>query len=136
MKAIDGTGSGKHIGNSRLLDICQQIVKNTDQITSDNQLQEYANLLIAHRAFDLSNVEIPSDEDRTETIPEPETTEPEQDTAALFEQAKTLIMKLSTGGYRNEAVAILNQFGANKLGQVPQEKLAEVVRLAEKALEG
>ena len=43
-------------------------------------------------------------------------------------------MKLTTGGYRNEAVEILNKFGAQKLGQVPQKNLADVVMLAEQAL--
>lgn len=66
--------------------------------------------------------------------PEPKTETIEQATAELFNQARTLIMKLSATGMRNEAAAILEQFGAQKLGQVPQDKLAEVVKLAEQQL--
>ncbi|MGL9735283.1 MAG: hypothetical protein ACR5LF_05130 [Symbiopectobacterium sp.] len=50
-------------------------------------------------------------------------------------------MKLSIDSYRNsidssrnEAVEILNKFGAQKLGQVLQENLAEVVVVAKRAL--
>ncbi|MET4894014.1 hypothetical protein L9G69_11330, partial [Morganella morganii] len=62
--------------------------------------------------------------------------EAEQDPKVLFAQAEQLILQLAKGGYRNEAVGILNTFGAKKLGQVPEDKLAEVVALAEKTLAG
>lgn len=62
------------------------------------------------------------------------TPEPENDTETLFEKAERLILQLAKGGYRREALAILDKFGAKKLGQVPQEKLADVVILAEQAL--
>uniref|UniRef100_UPI0018E44CF0 hypothetical protein n=1 Tax=Escherichia coli TaxID=562 RepID=UPI0018E44CF0 len=38
--------------------------------------------------------------------------------------------------YRAEAIAILEKQGARKLGEVTDENLAEVITLAEKALEG
>ncbi|MNY41618.1 hypothetical protein D3C86_1764480 [compost metagenome] len=64
-----------------------------------------------------------------------ENTDNEPDFAALRKQAEGLILSLAKGGYRAEAVEILGKFDAQKLGQVPDESLTEVVALAEKALE-
>jgi hypothetical protein len=47
-----------------------------------------------------------------------------------------LILQLAKGGYRAEAVAILEKQGAKKLGEVADENLADVIAQAEKALEG
>lgn len=58
------------------------------------------------------------------------------DFAAQRKQATDLIMQLVKGGYRAEAVAILEKQGAKKLGEVADEKLAEVIAQAEAALEG
>lgn len=58
------------------------------------------------------------------------------DFAALRKQAEGLILQLAKGGYRAEAVAILSSFGAQKLGGVADENLADVIAQAEKALEG
>lgn len=58
------------------------------------------------------------------------------DYAALREAATKLIKALVQGGYRAEAVEILDSFGVKKLGEVADEKLAELIALAEKALEG
>jgi hypothetical protein len=58
------------------------------------------------------------------------------DFAALRKQAEGLILQLAKGGYRAEAVAILEKQGAKKLGEVADENLADVVAQAEKALEG
>lgn len=57
------------------------------------------------------------------------------DFAALRKQAEGLILSLAKSGYRAEAIEILGKFDAQKLGQVPDESLAKVVALAEKALE-
>lgn len=56
------------------------------------------------------------------------------DETLLFEQARALIKKLVIDGYRNQAVAILNEFGARKLGQVAPEHLTKVIVLAEQRL--
>ncbi|EJN3582877.1 hypothetical protein P6C68_004378 [Escherichia coli] len=56
------------------------------------------------------------------------------DFAALRKQAEGLILQLAKGGYRAEAIAILEKQGARKLGEVTDENLAEVITLAEKAL--
>lgn len=58
------------------------------------------------------------------------------DFAALRKQAEGLILQLAKGGYRAEAVAILEKQGAKKLGEVADEKLADVIAQTEKALEG
>lgn len=58
------------------------------------------------------------------------------DFAAQRKQAEGLILQLAKGGYRAEAVAILEKQGAKKLGEVADENLADVIALAEKALEG
>lgn len=58
------------------------------------------------------------------------------DFAALRKQAEGLILQLAKGGYRAEAVAILEKQGAKKLGEVADENLADVIAQAEKALEG
>ncbi|HCW2960565.1 hypothetical protein HUC53_06650 [Escherichia coli] len=50
--------------------------------------------------------------------------------------AEGLILQLAKGGYRAEAVAILEKQGAKKLGEVADENLADVITQAEKALEG
>ena len=56
--------------------------------------------------------------------------------AALRKKAEGLILQLAKGGYRAEAVAILEKQGAKKLGEVADENLADVIAQAEKALEG
>ncbi|WP_336983811.1 hypothetical protein [Cedecea sp. HN178] len=59
----------------------------------------------------------------------------EPDFAALRKQAEGLILQLAKGGYRAEAIAILNKFNAQKLGQVADSDLTKVIAQAEKALE-
>ena len=66
----------------------------------------------------------------------PETDTSHSDFAALRKKAEGLILQLAKGGYRAEAVAILEKQGAKKLGEVADENLAEVIAQAEKALEG
>lgn len=56
------------------------------------------------------------------------------DFAAMRKQAEGLILQLAKGGYRAEAVAILENQGAKKLGEVADENLADVIAKAEKAL--
>lgn len=66
---------------------------------------------------------------KKETVPEAEDISEES-----FEHAKKRLLELSKGGGHAKAVEILNSFGAQRLGQVPQENLAEVVTLAGIAL--
>lgn len=60
----------------------------------------------------------------------------EPDFAELRKQAEERILRLAKSGYLAEAKAILAEFGAQKMGQVPDDKLADVISLTEKALEG
>lgn len=60
----------------------------------------------------------------------------ETDFAALRKQAEERILRLAKSGYLTEAKAILAKFGAKKMGEVPDDKLADVLTLAENALEG
>ncbi|HAT1684192.1 TPA: hypothetical protein I8Y21_004968 [Klebsiella oxytoca] len=55
---------------------------------------------------------------------------------ALRKQAEECIKTLCKGGYRAEAVGILDSFGAKKLGEVEDKDLADLIAKAEKALEG
>ncbi|ELN2739386.1 hypothetical protein [Pluralibacter gergoviae] len=64
------------------------------------------------------------------------TTADAPDYAALRKQAEECIKTLCKGGYRAEAVGILDSFGAKKLGEVEDKDLASLVAQAEKALEG
>ena len=124
----------KNTTRAVLLDLCIIMLAHWSVMETIDERQAFAELYIKtpyNKRADL----IPQKAE-PEATPEPENAEPEQDTAALFEQARTLVMKLTTGGYRNEAVEILNKFGAQKMGQVPQENLADVVMLAEAALQG
>lgn len=59
-----------------------------------------------------------------------------QDFDALRKQAEECIKTLCKGGYRAEAVGILDSFGAKKLGEVEDKDLADLIAKAEKALEG
>ena len=54
----------------------------------------------------------------------------------LRKQAEECIKTLCKGGYRAEAVGILDGFGAKKLGEVEDKDLADLIAKAEKALEG
>lgn len=110
-----------NLPNNTIHDLCLEMLLNWSDIPGITERREFAIEL-------LSEGKTASEEPE----PEPENTDPK----ALFEQAEKLILQLAKGGYRNEAVDILTKFGAKKLGQVPEDKLAEVVALAEKALEG
>ncbi|HBV3142612.1 TPA: hypothetical protein ACTYP8_005181 [Klebsiella aerogenes] len=58
------------------------------------------------------------------------------DFEVLRKQAEECIKTLCKGGYRAEAVGILDSFGAKKLGEVEDKDLADLIAKAEKALEG
>ncbi|HAK3334020.1 TPA: hypothetical protein H2A59_004585 [Salmonella enterica] len=58
------------------------------------------------------------------------------DFSAQRKRAEELILRLAKGGYLTEAKAILSGFGAQRMGQVPDDKLEEVISLTEKALSG
>lgn len=123
--ALAGVSELKGLSNAVILDLCAEMVAHWDDIPGISERREFAVSL-------LSEGKTQSD-DEAEAEAEAEA---EQDPKVLFAQAEQLILQLAKGGYRNEAVGILNTFGAKKLGQVPEDKLAEVVALAEKTLAG
>nr|ELR5224918.1 hypothetical protein [Providencia rettgeri] len=103
--------------NNTIHDLCLEMLLNWSDIPGITERREYALELLS--------------EGKT-TSEEPEEVDPK----VLFEQAEKLILQLAKGGNRNEAVEILTKFDAKKLGQVPEDKLAEVIELAKKVLEG
>lgn len=121
--ALAGVSELKGLSNAVILDPCAEMVAHWDDIPGISERREFAVSLLS--------------EGKTQSDDEAEAeAEAGQDPKVLFAQAEQLILQLAKGGYRNEAVGILNTFGAKKLGQVPEDKLAEVVALAEKTLAG
>ncbi|MDA5524914.1 hypothetical protein [Yersinia kristensenii] len=114
-------------------DIALHVLNLWDQLEGATARSEFIEKLIVEPHDKRAAVK-PKVEKKTKK--ETTTPEPENDTEALFKKAEGLILQLAKGGYRSEAVAILDKFGAKKLGQVPADKLPEAIALAEKALEG
>lgn len=127
--ALAGVSELKGLSNAVILDLCAEMVTHWDHIPGISERREFAVSL-------LSEGKTQSDADADADAEAEAEAEAEQDPKVLFAQAEQLILQLAKGGYRNEAVGILNTFGAKKLGQVPEDKLAEVVALAEKTLAG
>ncbi|HGN0870900.1 TPA: hypothetical protein ACKRNZ_000362 [Proteus mirabilis] len=109
-----------NLDNNTIHDLCLEMLENWDDMPSVTERREYAVALL-NEGKAVSK----------EPEPEPEKVDPK----TLLEQAEKLILQLAKGGYRNEAVEILSKFGAKKLGQVPENNLAELITLAEKVLE-
>lgn len=101
--------------NMAIHNLCIEILANWDNLHGIAERSEYALSLI---------------ESKTITDNQPKKTDPK----ILFSQAELLILQLAKNGFRNEAVGILNQFNAKKLGQVSAEYLPEVIFIANKIL--
>lgn len=127
--ALKGVPRATTLHGAGIFDLAVQIIEHWEALPGITERRDYAELLLNTPRDERASVKpkIAKKETKSEVEDTPE---------AIFDKAKTLIMKLTTGGYRSEALEILDKFGAKKLGQVPQENLAEVVALAEKALEG
>lgn len=127
--ALKGVPRATKLHGAGVFDLAVQIIEHWEALPGITERRDYAELLLNTPRDERASVKpkIAKKETKSEVEDTPE---------AIFDKAKTLIMKLTTGGYRGEALEILDKFGAKKLGQVPQENLAEVVALAEKALEG
>jgi len=127
--------AAKNTTRAVLLDLCIVMLAHWSAMATIDERRTFAELYIKtpyNKRADL----IPH---KAESESETETTESstdEPDYAALRKQAEGLILQLAKGGYRDEAVAILGKFGASKLTAVPDEKLADVIVLAVKELEG
>ncbi|OKP02587.1 hypothetical protein [Xenorhabdus eapokensis] len=117
--ALQGLPELKPLTNAVILDLCLEMVANWDDIPGITERREFAVALL--------------NEGKQTTEPEPEP-EPEPEFyAALYDQTQQALLRLAKGGYRNEATGIVHKFGAKKLGDIPQEKLPEVLKLAEAA---
>ncbi|MBS9422250.1 hypothetical protein [Photorhabdus caribbeanensis] len=132
--ALQGLPEVKALSNSRLIDLCIEILANWDDIPGITERREFAlELLSEGKAhMDVGNDEEPTPEADDE-VPEPE---PVIDPKTLLKEAETLILQLVKNGYRSEAVDILAKFDAKKLSQVAEKNISEVVALAKAALEG
>ncbi|CDG95799.1 conserved hypothetical protein [Xenorhabdus bovienii str. puntauvense] len=118
--ALQGLQELKPLTKATILDLCLEMVANWDDIPGITDRREFALSLLT--------------EGKQTTEPEPEP-EPELDYAALYEQAHQALIRLAKSGYRSEAVGIVAKFGVIKLGNIPQEKLPEVIKMAEAAWE-
>ncbi|WFQ80485.1 hypothetical protein PXH59_04935 [Xenorhabdus sp. SF857] len=116
--ALQGLPELKSLTNAVILDLCLEMVASWDEIPGITERREFALALL--------------NEGKHTTEPEPEP-EPEVDPAVIFEQARQALLRLSTGGYRREAVSIVQKFGAIKVSDIPPEKLPEVLKMAEAA---
>ncbi|CDM90225.1 hypothetical protein [Xenorhabdus bovienii] len=118
--ALQGLQELKPLTKATILDLCLEMVANWDDIPGITDRREFALSLLT--------------EGKQTTEPEPEP-EPEPDFAALYTQAQQALLRLAKSGYRSEAVGIVAKFGAKALGGIPQEKLPEVIKMAEAAWE-
>ncbi|MDE9443437.1 hypothetical protein KKJ13_18015 [Xenorhabdus bovienii] len=116
--ALQGLQELKPLTKATILDLCLEMVESWDDIPGITERREFALSLLTEG----------------KQTPEPEP-EPELDYAALYEQAHQALLHLAKTGYRSEAVGIVAKFGVKKLGDIPQDKLPEVIKLAADAWE-
>ncbi|MDD9339577.1 MAG: hypothetical protein PV362_07975 [Providencia heimbachae] len=117
--ALVGLDELASLDNNTVHDLCLEMLDNWNDIPGITERREYA-------------IELLSEGKTVSEEPEPEEVDPK----VLFPQAEQLILQVAKSGGRSEAVGILNKFGAKKLSEVPEDKLAEVIKLAKKVLEG
>ncbi|MEQ5041768.1 hypothetical protein AB7179_01080 [Providencia manganoxydans] len=101
--------------NMAMHNLCIEVLANWTNLNGIAERCEYALSLIESKKI---------------TANQPKKTDPQ----ILFSQAEQLILQLAKNGLRNEAVGILNQFNAKKLGQVSVENLPEVISIAKTLL--
>ncbi|CDH31448.1 hypothetical protein [Xenorhabdus bovienii] len=116
--ALQGLQELKPLTKATILDLCLEMVESWDDIPGITERREFALCLLTEG----------------KQTPEPEP-EPELDYAALYAQAHQALLHLAKTGYRSEAVGIVAKFGVKKLGDIPQDKLPEVIKLAADAWE-
>ena len=104
-----------NLPNSAIHNICIEIISNWDNLHGIASLCEFTLSLIKSGKI---------------TANQAKRTDPN----VLFTQAEQLILQLAQNGYRNDAVNLLNQYGAKKLGQVSIDHLPDIIRLAKKKL--
>lgn len=115
--------------------------KDTGEFGTVSNEDELNGVLLGPDATEINKVEfLQLKEEAEKSEKQSGAADDQPDYAAQRKEATDLIMRLAKSGYRAEAVEIMIAAGAPKdtpkLGQVPDEKLVEVIAQAEKALEG
>ncbi|MCX8963228.1 hypothetical protein EHW64_19455 [Erwinia psidii] len=125
----------KNAPRSVVLDLCIVMLMHWSHMATITERQSFAELYIKTPYNKRAGLVPAKSETETKATGTPANVD-EPDFAAQRKQAEGLILQLAKSGYRNEALAILGKFDALKLTAVPDDKLKEVIALAEKALEG
>ncbi|WP_347252932.1 hypothetical protein [Leminorella grimontii] len=140
--ALSGVPSFKALYKSIQLQICCQLCQHWEALPDITSRREYAEAVLKADASERPNIK----PKKSKTVK----TEPTQDTASSADEAtppaneaesprktvERLILQLARGGYRSEAVAILDKFGVKKVSEAPDDLMPEIARLAEAALGG
>lgn len=132
--ALKGVERAKKLHGAGVFDLALQLVEHWDALPGITERRAYAELLLdtpKEKRADVKPAK-PKAEKPKDTESEPAAEDPK----ALFSKAEKLILTLAKGGYRSEAVQILADHNAKKLGEVAPEDLPSVIAAAEKALEG
>lgn len=130
--ALKGVDRATKLHGAGVFDLALQMFEHWDALPGITERRAYADLLLDTPREDRAKVKPVKPKGTTKQKAET----PDADPKALFAQAEQLILTLAKGGYRSEAVKILADFGATRLGAVKPEDLPAVIAAAEKALEG
>ncbi|MBC3251239.1 hypothetical protein H8I91_13265 [Serratia fonticola] len=130
--ALKGVDRASKLHGAGVFDLALQMFEHWDALPGITERRTYADLLLDTPREDRAKVKPVKPKGTTKQKAET----PDADPKALFAQAEQLILTLAKGGYRSEAVKILADFGATRLGAVKPEDLPAVIEAAEKALEG
>ncbi|VEI61606.1 hypothetical protein [Serratia rubidaea] len=132
--ALKGVERARKLHGAGVFELALQLVEHWDSLPGITERRAYAELLLdtpKEKRADVKPAK-PKAEKPKDTESEPAAEDPK----ALFSKAEKLILTLAKGGYRSEAVQILADHNAKKLGEVAPEDLPSVIAAAEKALEG
>lgn len=130
--ALKGVDRATKLHGAGVFDLALQMFEHWDALPGITERRAYADLLLDTPKEDRAKIKPVKPKGTTKQKAET----PDVDPKALFAQAEQLILTLAKGGYRSEAVKILADFGATRLGAVKPEDLPAVIAAAEKALEG
>lgn len=130
--ALKGVDRATKLHGAGVFDLALQMFEHWDALPGITERRAYADLLLDTPKEDRAKIKPVKPKGTTKQKAET----PDVDPKALFAQAEQLILTLAKGGYRSEAVKILETFGATRLGAVKPEDLPAVIEAAEKALEG
>ncbi|OMQ26883.1 hypothetical protein [Serratia oryzae] len=130
--ALKGVPRAAKLHGEGVFDLALQMFEHWNALPGIAERRTYAELLLDTPKEDRAKIKPVKPKGTTKQKAET----PDVDPKALFAEAEQLILTLAKGGYRSEAVKILADFGATRLGAVKPEDLPAVIAAAEKALEG